>query len=162
MTDTTNTFAPCVRFYAERRNGHRGSARTGVVLMVDTRETERNGVTMPALAPEKGNPAGVPVRVWVSPAHLAKRCDEISEREARQIAPALFAAVEKFERSPEYRAMHAIEIARAVERGAYRSQPADPRVIAEMRGINRPADKGAGYNRAPGVPFWGDGTKTPW
>lgn len=145
-----------IRFYAERANGHKGSARTGVVLMVSQRAEDMNGQCFKALSTPKGSPAAVPCATWVSPAHLAKRCDEISEQEARQINPSIFAHVERFERSPEYRIMHAVEIARAVERGAYREQPADDRVIAHMT-TNRPVENHseAGYGREGGRPYWG-------
>lgn len=121
------------KFFAERANGHKGSARTGVVLIVSQRAADMNGVTFKALATPKGAPGAVPCATWAHPAHLAKRCDEITETEARALCPSIFAHVAKFERAPEYRAMHAPEVARAIERGVYRQQPADPRIIAHMR-----------------------------
>lgn len=142
-----------MKFYAERANGHKTSARTGVILMVSTREADRNGECFRALTTPKGSPAAVPCATWVAPSHLAKRCDEITEEEARATNPAMFAHVERFERSPEYRMMHAIEIAHAIVRGAYREQPADDRVIARMQ-TNRPVENRGGYSREAGRPYW--------
>jgi hypothetical protein len=128
-----------LKFFAERANGHKGSARTGVVLMVSTRAADMNGICFQALTTPKGSPNAVPCSTWVNPSHLAKRCDEITQAEARVMNPGMFAHVERFERSPEYRAMHAVEIARAIERGLYREQPADRRIIANMR-TSRPEE----------------------
>jgi hypothetical protein len=125
-------FSQC-KFYAERANGHATSARTGVVLIVSQRAADMNGQTFRAVATPKGDPKAVPFASWVHPSHLAKRCDEITETEARAINPSIFAHVAKFERSPEYRTGHAIEIASAIKRGAVKMQPADGRIIGNMR-----------------------------
>lgn len=142
-----------IKFFAERENGHKGSARTGVVLMVSMREGDKNGKCFKALSTPKSEPTAVPCATWVAPSHLTKRCDEITESEARAINPAMFAHVERFERAPEYQVMHAKEVARAIERGLYREQPADDRVISHMR-VSRPEEVSGGYVRASGRPTW--------
>jgi len=119
-----------VDFYAEKTSGHKHAALAGTVLVVS--RTVFNGICPKAVATPKGDPTGVPCATWVNPAHLAKRCVKVTETEARAIAPAMFAKMEKFDRSPEYRAMHAIEVARAIVAGTYTVQPADAAVIARM------------------------------
>jgi hypothetical protein len=119
-----------VDFYAERANGHKTSARTGTVLVVS--RTIRNGITPKAVATPKGDPNGVPCATWVALEYLARKCDPITQAEARAINPAMFAKMEAFDRSAEYRAMHAVTVAEGIIRGAYTVQPADPAVLARL------------------------------
>jgi len=119
-----------VDFYAERINGHKSSALAGTILVVS--RTTFNGICPKAVAVPKGDPNGVPCATWVAPEYLARKCVLVTEAQARAIAPAMFAKMEAFDRSPEYRAMHAIEVARAVEAKRYTVQPADPAVLANM------------------------------
>jgi hypothetical protein len=119
-------------FFAERVNGHKGSALAGTVLVVAKKLTPamQNGETFAAVAVPKGEPNGVPCRTWIHPSHVTKRCVQVTEAEARAIQPSMFASLERFDRSPEFRAMHALEIARAYADGRYTMQPADEAVLA--------------------------------
>jgi hypothetical protein len=134
-------------FYAEKTSGHRFAPLAGTVLVVS--RTVKNGICPKAVAVPKGQPNAVPVATWVHPDHLAKRCVKVTEADARRIHPAIFAALEAFDRSPEYRAMHAAEIARAVMLGVYPVQPADPRVLDRM-GLTHPEETPDGFAPARG------------
>jgi hypothetical protein len=54
----------------------------------------------------------------------------VTEAQARAIQPSMFAALERFDRAPEFRAMHAAEVARAYARGTYSMQPAGEAILA--------------------------------
>ena len=116
-------------FFAERVNGHKGSALAGTVLVI-AKNPRRNGECVEAASSPKGRPDLVPATTWVNPSHLARRCVQVTEAQARAIQPSMFAALERFDRAPEFRAMHAVEVARAVARGTYTMQPASEAVLA--------------------------------
>ena len=119
-------------FFAEKRNGHKHSSLTGTVLVIAAKPTPDmfNGICVAAVAVPKGQPTAVPCRTWVLPSHLAKRCVQVTEAQARAIQPSMFDAIERHERSAAYRAMHAIEVARAFASGRYTMQPADEAVLS--------------------------------
>ena len=132
-----------VDFYAEKTSGHKHAALAGTVLMVS--RTVFNGEQPKAVGSPKGQPDGVPCAMWVALEHLAKRCVKVTEAEARKIQPSLFAAIERFERSPEYREMHAAEIARAFTAGTYTIAPADDRVLARLPGFRVARETATGW-----------------
>jgi hypothetical protein len=101
-----------------------------LVLRAHPGKEDRNGECLAAVAVPKDAPTGVPCRTWVAPSHLAKRCVQVTEAQARAIAPRMFEAMAKHERSPEFRIMHAHEVAHAYAEGRYSMQPADEAVLS--------------------------------
>jgi hypothetical protein len=119
------------KFYAEKKSAHKGSPLAGTVLIVAKKLTPamRNGATVKAVGVPRDAPFSPPCATWVHPGHLVRRCVEVSETEARTIAPRMFDALDRHNVKPEFRAMHALEIARAFDDGRYSMQPADERII---------------------------------
>jgi hypothetical protein len=118
-----------VDFYAEKTSARAGAALAGTILVVS--RTVFNGTCRKAMACAKGAATVMPIATWVSPAYLAK-CVKVTEAEARQIQPAMFAACEAFDRSPEFREMYAIEMSAAVRAKRVTLQPADGAILARI------------------------------
>lgn len=117
-----DTYTGC-RFYAEKTSGRRGAKLAGTIVIVAKRP-ERNGQCVAFVGVPRGERSAVPVKSWTHPNYLATKCVEVTESEARAIHPELFQASETYERAPEYRMGHAIEVARAFRAGLT-LQPAD-------------------------------------
>ena len=109
------------QFFAEKSSARKGAKRMGTVLVL--RAEVKNGECMLGASVPKGERGAVPVATWVSPSYLASKCEPISETEARALHPEIFAALERHDRAPEYRIMHAAEVAAAFP-ARYRLQPA--------------------------------------
>lgn len=98
-----------VEFYAHVTR--KGGPLAGTVMLVST--TVRNGTWMAAISVPVGAQTGktaLPVVTWVSPEWLARRAVKVDESTARSIDPATMMAVDAHHRSPEYRAMYAVEM----------------------------------------------------
>lgn len=95
-----------VQFFA--RLARKGSStRTGTVLVVGAL---RNGKCRAAITVPRDGSKALPIVTWVSPETLTDRAVQVTEEEARRIAPAMMTAIDAFDRSPEYRAMYQAEI----------------------------------------------------
>jgi hypothetical protein len=114
------------RFYAERTSGRKGAKLAGTVVIV-AKSPERNGQCVKAVGTPRGERTAVPVATWVHPDYLANKCVEVTEAQAREMHPELFAQSARYDRASEYRIMHAIETARAFRQGVSMLQPADLR-----------------------------------
>lgn len=104
---STNRYSG-VDFYEmlTRKNGK------GTRSIIIVNPAKKNGICPLTLACPKGELAGktaLPVQTWSTPEFLAGWCRKVSETEARQLDPAMMAFVDKHDRSPEFRAMYAIE-----------------------------------------------------
>ncbi len=150
------SYTDCL-FFAEKASARKGAALTGSVLVAARKLTPDivNGSTVKALGTPRAEPGkpgvSVPVATWVSVDYLARRCVEISEADARKMAPRMFDAIDTFQRSPEFRTMHAIEVAEAIKRGAFTLQSADEAINGRL-GTNVPVEASSGYGRAHKAP----------
>ncbi len=116
---------------------------TGRVLVMLRDNPVRNGACVEAVTMDRDG-STVPMVTWYNPAKPGYR--EISESEARAIAPDFFAALVACDRSPEYRAMHPGAVGEAFAHGRVTLQPASPAVLdwLESAGKLRRATEGKG------------------
>lgn len=98
-----------VDFYAHVTR--KGGPLAGTIMVVS--RTVKNGTWMAAISIPVGAVAGkdaLPVVTWTSPEWLARRAVKVSEARARDIAPDMMRFVDAHHRSPEFRAMYAVEL----------------------------------------------------
>jgi len=114
------------RFFAEKTSARKNAELTGGVVIIATHPTEDhiNGKCLMGLGTPKSGTRMVPCATWVSPDYLSRKCVEVSEADARSIAPEMFQALESFDRSPEFRTIYEIALREARERGRYSLQSA--------------------------------------
>ena len=129
-------------FFAEKTSAHKGAKLAGTVLVVAKRP-ERNGECVAAVGMPRGVDT-VPVKTWASLAYLTRSCVQVSEVQARSLTPRMFAALEAYDRAPEYRAGHVFAVVEAIKRGAYTLQPADASIIAGLD-VTRPVETRDGF-----------------
>jgi hypothetical protein len=113
----SNTYTG-VEFFAEFNNGHKKTLAGTVIMVIVPRKghpQDVNGTCRAAIGVAKGDAKGLPVRTWASARYLKAQCERITEAQAREIQPALFTALAKFERAAEYRLGHAIESHKAAQ-----------------------------------------------
>lgn len=129
------SYADCI-FFAEKTSAHKGAALAGTVLVVARNPSEDmiNGSCVAAIGVPKGEPNAVPARTWTSAEHLARRCVEINEADARRLAPRMFAALEAYDRAPEYRASYLFAMVEAIRSRRYVLQSADDTINAAVGG----------------------------
>lgn len=140
-------------FYAEKTSAHKGARLAGTVLVVARRLTSdmRNGSCIKAIATPKGDPNGVPCATWVGSSHFATVCVEVSEATAREIAPRMFEALERYDASAFFRTGHAFAVAEGIKTRRYPVQPADAAVIALLpTTVPVPVRSAQGFERARG------------
>jgi hypothetical protein len=115
------------RFFAERTSARKGADFSGGVVIVETKPSADhiNGECVKALGTPRGGTRLVPSATWVSKVYLTKKCVEVTEVEARALAPEMFRALESFDRSSEFRAMYEVALREARDRGKYTLQSAE-------------------------------------
>jgi hypothetical protein len=139
------TYSECM-FFAEKTSAHKGATLAGTVLVLARKLTPemQNGTTVKAIGVPRGDAKAVPVATWVSLKYLTRSCVQVTEEEARQLQPKMFAALEAYDRAPEYRTSHALTVAGAVRRGTYSLQPADDQVLRAL-GVSSPVETATGF-----------------
>lgn len=99
-----------VTFYAQKT---RANGRLAGTIAVVSKYTS-NGRLRAAVMVPPGDRNALPVCTWVDLIKYAGRYVEVTAEQAAQMHPQILAYVTKYQRSPEFRAMHAHEARRTV------------------------------------------------
>jgi len=128
-----------VRFFAQKKSAHKGSRLAGNILLVPAapKGAQVNGQLVMTLATAKGTD-GVPLATWTDEVWLMSHTVEVDEATACSLSPRMFASIEAYERSPEYRASYRAEMVAAVDAGRVKLAPADEGIIAFMANVEHP------------------------
>ncbi len=81
-----------------------GGERTGAMLCLYRERT--NGTCFLSATTPHDEPSGDVRVTWTSPVFLAKRCVQVTEREARALNPAFVSTLERYDDDPKFRAKY--------------------------------------------------------